>query len=255
MSSTYKTEDHVRAWLAHPTQANRDRVVSSMDPIIRHIISGLRAPVGDILSFDDLFQAGVVGVLQALDQYRSERDVRFVTFSWVRIRGEIIDLMRRVDSLPRRRRAKVAGMYRVENELAQQHGAWPTVQDVASALDVDVSHVEATRLDARRRERLSLHAPVGDSSETELVEMLENTMASEAFEDAEWADVSRHLARAGKGLSEREKDILDLFFREGCTQVEIGALYGISEARVSQIRRRALEKMRPSVEVSLRQAA
>ncbi len=255
MSTSYKTEEYVRAWLADPVQKRRDRVVSSMEPVIRHIISGLRAPGADIMTHDDLFQAGVVGLLQALDQYRSDMEVRFVTFSWVRIRGEIIDLLRRMDPLPRRRRATVAALYRVENELAQQYGEWPAVQDVARTLCVDPARVETTRLDARWRERLSLHAPVGESGNSEFLDLLENPLATERFDDAEWADVARHLAQIGSRLSAREQEILNLFFNEGLTQAEIGAFYGISEARVSQVRRRALEKMRPSVESSLRQAA
>lgn len=255
MSTPYKTEDHVRAWLAAPTQSNRDRVVQSMEPVIKHIISRLNTCNTEILTHDDLFQAGIVGVLQALDQYRSDMDVRFVTFSWVRIRGEVIDLMRRLDPLPRRRRAKVAAMSRVENELAQQCGEWPAPHEVARLLRVDPSHVEITRLDAHRRTRPSLEARIGDAGEYELMDILENKSAMEPFDLSDWKDVSRHLSQASNLLSQREREIIDLFFNESLTQAEIGAFYGISEARVSQIRRKALEKMRSVVEPSLRHAA
>ncbi|PIQ60606.1 MAG: hypothetical protein COV99_10925 [Bacteroidetes bacterium CG12_big_fil_rev_8_21_14_0_65_60_17] len=255
MSPSYRTEEYVRAWLAEPSQKNRDRVVGSMEPVIRHILSSLRTHAGDILTENDLFQAGVVGVLQALDQFRPDMDVRFVTFSWVRIRGEIIDLVRRMDPLPRRRRAKVAAMYRAENELAQEKGDWPRMEDVANRLLVDPVHVENTRMDARRRERLSLHTTIGEAGESELVEMLEAPDGLERFDDAEWLDVSRHLTRARRLLTQREQDILDLFYNEQLTQAEIGSIHGISEARVSQVRRRAIEKLRPRVEATLRTAA
>lgn len=253
MSSFTSIEQAAAAFVADPTQSRRDDVALSMEPVIRSIISKLHLPSDELARPEELYQVGIIAVLQSLDQFDTGSGARFVTFAYARIRGEIIDYLRRLDPLPRRRRAKVASLRAMEDRLSQTEGFRPGTFQVASAMGLTSDDVERIRHDALQRGRVSLF----DSREDELslVDVLEDGSCMESFDALEWADIRRHMDRASEALSDRDRTILELYFGEGLTQQEIGAVLGVTEARVSQIRHRALSRMALRIEPSLRQAA
>lgn len=246
-------EEHALAFCAERSQLNRNRVVQAMEPVIRSIISKLRLPSDALAQGPELFQVGVVAVLQALDQFNPTAGTRFVTFAYARVRGEIVDHLRRLDPLPRRRRAKVAAARHAEDVLAQRLGEEPGLEPVATSMGISVDEFDGIRHDAWRRHGISLD--VNEDDEFPMLERVQDPAGLDRFSDFEWTDVRAHLDQAQSRLSERERTILDLYFNEGLTQMEIGALLGVTEARVSQIRRRSLSVLERALEPTLRYAA
>lgn len=251
--SRLSIEDHALTFAEDRSQRNRDRVVTAMEPVIRSIISKLRLPSDVLAQGPELFQVGVIAVLQALDQFNPAAGTRFVTFAYSRIRGEIVDHLRRLDPLPRRRRAKVAAARHAADVLAQQLGDEPGLEPVATAMGLTVDEFDGIRHDAWRRHGISLDRDEED--EFPILERVQDSSGLDRFSDYEWTDVRAHLDWAQSRLSERERTILDLYFNEGLTQTEIGALLGVTEARVSQIRRRSLSVLEQALEPTLRYAA
>lgn len=236
-------------------QKHRDAVVFAIEPIIRSIISKISRPGDDLAQPDELFCVGVVAALQALDQFDPAINLRFVTFAYPRIRGEIIDFLRRLDPLPRRRRAKVAHEREATHRLAQLIGDEPSEVEVAEAMHIPVSDLRVIRCDASRRFVDSLDVVRDQEHGLRLVDMLEDVEAREGFEQFDWEDIHAHLEVCSHLLTERDRTILELYFGESLTLAEIGSLLSISEARVSQLRRAALDRLARAVEPSLRWAA
>ena len=239
MSDQRSSDNCARAYKENTTQKNRDRVVFATEPVIRSIISRITRPADDLARPHELFNVGVIAVLQALDLFDPAGGARFVTFAFPRIRGEIIDFLRRLDPLPRRRRAKVAQAWKTQDRLAQARGREPGEFQVAEALNVEIGEYRMTRVDTFRRHQAYLFAQFNDDEPASLIDILADADADadadarESFEAREWDDVSEHLARLSKELTDRDRTILDLCFGEDLTLGEIALFIGLSEARVS----------------------
>jgi len=255
MSELQGAERWAVAFHAQPCQENRDAVVFATEPVIRSIISKISRP-GDVLAqADELFNVGVIATLQALDQFDPSINRRFITFAYPRIRGEIIDFLRRLDPLPRRRRAKVARERETRERLSQRTGDSPSEPELAHEMQVSVGELRVIRMDAMRRFQDSLDEVHDQESGLRLVDVVPDAVAGEAFERMDWEDIRRHLDRCARVLDDRDRTILELYFGEELTLSEIGALLGVSEARISQLRRHALERMAGAVEPELQTAA
>ena len=255
MAALHGAEKWAVAYHTQPNQVHRDAVVFATEPIIRSIISKISLPGHALAQPDELYNMGVIATLQALDQFEPAINRRFITFAYPRIRGEIIDYLRRLDPLPRRRRAKVAREREAQRRLAQVLGGDPHENLVAAEMDVTVSELRVIRCDATRRFQESLDEIRDEEHGLTLVDMLPDEVADEAFERMDWDDVRRHLDACAVCLDQRDRTILELYFAEDLTLSEIGELLGISEARVSQLRRSALTQLSRMVEEDLQTAA
>jgi len=256
MSDKPDAEYHARAYACNRTQENRDNVVFATEPVIRSIISRISRPSDDLARPEELYNVGVLAVLQALDMFDPSTGTRFVTFAFPRIRGEIIDFLRRIDPLPRRRRAKVAAARDAFDRLAQIHGCEPDESLIAQSMDVAVADVRTIRHDSIRRHNVYLFDQREEETESlRVVDLLADKSATQGFEDVEWGDVRDHLDEVSQELSERDRLVLELYFGEDMTLNEIGTIIGVSEARVSQLRRAALSRLAEVVDAGLRRAA
>ena len=255
MSSSNRAEQHARAYHTERTQENRDQVVFAAEPVIRSIISRMTLPGDDLARPEDLFHMGVCAVLQSLDQYDPSNGVQFITFAYPRIRGEIVDYLRRLDPLPRRRRIKVAAARHASDRMAQVAGCIPSATAVANELGIEERELRVIELDATRRNMSYLFDSHREGEGLRLVECLEDKTATDRMDEMETSDIRRYLDACVSDFPERDRVILDLYFREDMTLSEIGQLLGLSEARVSQLRRAALNKLVGMVEENLRTAA
>jgi len=254
MSDSYRTEAFARAYYFKPNQQNRDRLVFATEPVLRSIISKVRVP-GDYARPKELYQVGVIAVLQALDLFDPNTGVRFVTFAYSRIRGEIIDYLRRLDPLPRRRRVKVARARHAFDKMAQLTGSEPSETAVAQAMGVEVSEYRTIEVDSTRRHLSYLFDERGQEEGMRLVDMVADESAVELFHSLEWSDICFYLDELANDFTARERMILELNYGEELTLAEIGLLLGVSEARVSQLRKAILGKLGRRIEGELKTAA
>ena len=141
------------------------------------------------------------------------------------------------------------------DRLAQSQGHQATETELANAMGVTESEVRVIELDSSRRQVSYLFDHAREEEGLRLVDTLKDEASTVLFDDMEQRDVRRHLDRCAQDLSERDRVVLELYFSENMTLSEIGALLSISEARVSQLRRAALNNLEQTVELSLRTAA
>ena len=214
--------------------ANREAVVLAAVPLVRSLVGRVGIPDHPLASREDLENAGLLGLLQALDGYNPGRGTPFASYIYGRVRGALVDYLRSIDALPRERRRRLAEAQQAADVLRQMLGAEPDDQDVADYLGISVADYHSLLVDAQRRFALSLNM-MADDEDVSPVEAIPNPDAFEQHERFEQASLMEHVSKLIRRLSEREQTILALYYYENLTLREIAGLLNLTEARISQI--------------------
>ena len=190
---------------------------------------------------DDLIQVGYVGLIKAIDRFEPERGTKFVTYAVPTIDGEMRRYLRdkcNIIRIPRHVQELRASVERMTEQLTQQLGRGPTVDEVAVALGLDAQQVVTAR-GGHLAAPVSLDRPISDDAPPELPEdTARENEEMRRFEDR------LILQRAIQGLTPRQRAILYLLFYEDLSQAEIGERLNISQMHVSRLCRAALERLR-----------
>jgi RNA polymerase sigma factor FliA len=215
-------------------QADPDReLLRRHAPLLDRCARRLAARTGRAVSPDDLWSAGALGLLEAARRFDPERDVRFETFAEHRVRGAMLDEMRRMDHLPRRLRAGVERIDRARARLAQSLGREPDAVELATDLGEAPEDVA---------EALQLLQPA-----VPLNEDLLRDGAAAPDEALARGEAQRRLASAIGDLPERLRILLALYYDEGLTYREIARVMGVSEPRVCQLHSDAVKRLRAAL--------
>jgi RNA polymerase sigma factor for flagellar operon FliA len=205
------------------------RFAGTIDRLARRIAGR----TGGAVAPEDLWSAGAMGLLEAARRFDASRDVRFESFAEHRIRGAMVDELRRIDHLPRRLREQADKVERTQARLRQELSREPTAdelsgeagvgsEELASLVSVAQPHVQVDE---------TLHAPVVPSDE-----------------QVERAQQARALTAAVAALPERLQLVLSLHYVEGLTYREIAKILDVSEPRVCQIHGEAIAKLRAEMD-------
>ncbi len=217
----------------------REKIVLEHVPLLRHIVGRMCFDIPGGLERDDLFGIGMLGLLAAADAWEPERGLQFSTFAYRKIRGAILDELRRVDFLPRGRREKVRALDAAVARLEHELGIPPSPEDLARELDVTPEEVDEVLLSAASASQVSLEDGPSDS----LRAMLSDPSCADPVESAEFAEMKALLADAIADLPEQEQTVITLYYGEELYLKEIGEILGVTESRASQIHSRAIFRL------------
>lgn len=223
----------VEDYLDKPTEPNREAVVMAALPLVRSIIGKISVPDHLLAANEDLESVGIVGLLEALDNYDPEK-ARFATHAYRRIRGNIIDYLRSIDVLSRDKRKKMGAVQEAISTLRQMMGEDPSDEDVADYMGLSLDAYHKLLRDAQRRFSLSLSRPVDNEDQT-MLDVLPHEDAEAGFERFEKASTQKYLQELVETLPERQQTILGLYYTEDLTLSEIGEVLDLSAARISQL--------------------
>lgn len=218
-------------------------------PLVRSMARRVTLPDHPLAAYRDLENAGMLGMLQALQSYDPERGTPFASFSYGRIRGALIDYLRTIDCLSRDRRRRVAEASHTADLLQQELGAEPHAAQVAERLGVTVRAYDRLRSDAQQRFALSLFDGDGDHRPAP-VEVLPSPDAKPADAEVERESLYAYLDQLVETLTEREQRIVHLYFHKGLTLREIAGEFHLTEARISQILSKTLRTLRGRLDES-----
>lgn len=211
--------------------ASESELIARHSALLDRCARRLSARSGRTVLPDDLWSAGAMGLLEAARRFDPAQNVRFESFAEHRIRGAMLDEMRRMDRLPRRLRAETEKVEEARMRLGHRLGREPTVDEIADELKADVQDV------AELLHLLQAPAPVDELA-----------VASTAEPDAERrllrAERQKRLAAAIKELPERLQILLALYYDEELTYREIAKMMDVSEPRVCQLHSDAVKQLR-----------
>ena len=215
---------------------NSDKLVTDYLHLVKkiafHIAS--RLPAG--IDIDDLTQVGLIGLLEAAKSYRSGQGATFETFAGIRIRGAILDEVRRFDWSPRSIQQKARWLAQATRTAEVELQRCPKDSEIAAQLGIDMDEYRQLLLDTA-----ACKATFVDANEVDLPDT--NTPHDNIHDAAFRTALSSHIEQ----LPEREKTLMSLYYDDELNLKEIGAVLEISESRVSQIHSQILNKLRASL--------
>lgn len=219
----------------NPTNGLRNAIISKSMPLIRSIIGKINIPDQPLTQREDIESAGISGLLQAMDSYESDRNIKFNTFVYYRIRGNIIDYLRKIDQLPRQKRKDYGEVKRVIQQLSQKLGREPSDEEIARELDMDLESYRQLLSNVQTRNALSLDNSLNNDDSNSFYEIHEDTDVDMPDQDLVNKERAEILKKKIGELNEKNRLILTLYFYEDMTMNEVALLLELSEARISQI--------------------
>lgn len=218
---------------------DRDKLILDHVPLLKHIAGRLSLDLPARIEREDLVGYGMIGLIQAADAWEPARGLKFSTFAYPKIRGAILDELRKQDFLPRSRREKVRELERALHDLEQELGIAPSPEELAARLGISIDDVDEILLSAKSAGQTSLD----EGPSEELAAMLADPRSKDPVGSAEWQEMKVLLTRAIGGLPEPEKTVITLYYAEGLLLKEIGEILGVHESRVSQLHSRAIFRL------------
>jgi len=212
--------------------------------LVKRIAQHMMARMPASVQIDDLIQAGMVGLLEASRKYDTTRGASFETYAGIRIRGAMVDEMRKGDWVPRSVHRNARRISEAISTLEAKLGRNAKDGEVADALNMDLDEYYSASHDAATGRLFSIDDSF-DNEDDDLNATTDFNFTFIAPHDSVQKDALKHaVAQAIKGLSEREQMVLALYYDEELNLKEIGQVLGVSESRVSQIHSQATLRLK-----------
>lgn len=227
--------------LKRPT-AERDRLITEHVEVARRISLRMARRCPDWIAREDLVAAAMLGLTEAAERYDASRNEPFLSFAEKRIRGAVVDELRRGDIMSRRARAMARKIGATIQELEKSVGGPPSDAEVAAALGVSVE-------DYKNDLEGLVHVTVGALDEGEDSEMLASDAVSPEREAQRREAIARVRAALPK-LDQRDVLVLGLYYNEELTYAEIARVLDVTVSRVSQLHGRAIARLRAELDLA-----
>lgn len=229
-------------------QANglRDRLVVNYSPLVKYVASRISARMTGSVVQEDLISWGVLGLLDAIETYDPGRRAKFESYAISKIRWAILDEFRKEDWVPRRVRLRAQEVDAATSALAQQLRRAPTQEEIAAKLGATIGELRSFLEQYSRAQVGSLEArlEIDGSYGVEYGALVVDRSVPDPQVEADRGDLREQLLDAIRNLEEQERLVATFYFYDGLTLKEIGKAMNLTEGRISQILRRALERLR-----------
>ncbi|HYE94204.1 MAG TPA: FliA/WhiG family RNA polymerase sigma factor [Terriglobales bacterium] len=225
--------------------AVRDTLVEKHLVLVKYAAARVAGRLPSHFRLDDLYSAGLVGFLAAIDDYDPERNVEFGAYASRRIRGAILDELRRLDCVPRRVRRLAREAARAIGILTQRLGRSPTDEEIAGEMGLDPDAYREWLSEGVTL--ISLDADADSEHGASVMDALEDPDTPDPVQALEGAERRALLGKLIDKLPPRERQVVSLYYHEELTMLEIGKVLGITESRVSQIHSSAILRLQASL--------
>ena len=242
-------EFFVKEFLRTGDKRFKDKIVSCYAPLIKHVVGRFNLSHASTIDKDDLYQAGIFGLLKALERYRPENGVPFKSFAYKRIYGEVVDTLRKEGLMGRDKYEKVKNLENAIAVLCSQLQREPSVDEICDYLKIDEGEYHSILNASQMVYTTSLNSKIYDG-EGEFIYRIDQIVDEEQLSPEDILinqNLRVNLKRIINTLPEREKIILALYFYEELTLADIGRVLNLSEARISQILSKTLLDIRTTL--------
>jgi RNA polymerase sigma factor FliA len=221
-----------------------DQLVRRHAPLVRRIAYHLMGRLPPSVDVGDLVQAGMIGLLEAARNFTTDRAASFETYAGIRIRGAMLDELRRTDWTPRSVHRKVREVAEVVRQIENETGADAESAEVMKRLGITAEEYHQVLADATSARLLSLTAPDdGEGSEGNALDVADHDNLGPQ-DSIEQDGLREALAEAISTLPKREQLVMSLYYEQELNLKEIGLVLGVTESRVCQIHGQALVRLR-----------
>ena len=228
-------------------KANKDDLLMEHMPLVKRLAHHMKAKLPPSVEVDDLVQAGMIGLLDAISRYEETHGAQFETYAVLRIRGAMLDELRNSDWLPRSMRQNMRKIETAMTALQQKLGHPPTESEVAKSLKMSLADYQEMLSDGGGHQLVYYEDFRGDEDGAD------SFLDRYAVDDADplsalmEGDFRQAVIDAIDRLPEREKILMSLYYEEEMNLKEIGAVMGVSESRVSQLHTQAVSRLRATL--------
>lgn len=241
-----KTTDKEKLWESYqknPSPEIREQIILEYAPLVRVVAGRLSMYLGYNVEYDDLVGYGIFGLIDAIDKFDAAKDVKFETYASLRIRGSILDQIRKMDWIPRTVRQKQKKLDEAIKRVEMRTGKNASDEDIAK--EIGISDAELTNWQSQLKitNIVSLNEYVEQGSEP-VMDAKHNTHFAQPEEQIQENELKEVLKSTLELLTEKEKKVIELYYYEELTLKEISKVLDVSESRVSQLHTKALMKMR-----------
>ncbi len=230
------------AYVKMPTMELREKIILEYAGLVKIVAGRLSMYLGYTVEYDDLVGYGIFGLIDAIDKFDYNKGVKFETYATLRIRGAILDQIRKMDWLPRTIRQKQKKIEQALQKISLS-GREASMQELAEELGISLDELDDWQNQTQMNTIMSLDEYLEQGTEIRM-----NSEANTHFEQPEklmeQEEMKKMLMQALDGLTENEKRVITLYYYEEMTLKEISMILEVSESRISQLHTKALKKMK-----------
>lgn len=223
----------------------REKIILEYAPLVKVVAGRLSMYLGYNVEYEDLVSYGIFGLIDAIDKFDFLKDVKFETYASLRIRGAILDQIRKMDWIPRTIRQKQKKIDAVIREVEARCGRTATDDEIAEGLGISGDEYLDWQSQMKITNVVSLNEFLEQGSEVpNEASHTKSTQFDSPEEVLERDELKKMLMEALELLTEKERKVILLYYYEELTLKEISSILEVSESRISQLHTRALQKMR-----------
>jgi len=224
---------------------DRENLITSHLSKVKYIADRMAAKLPPSVEWDDLYGAGVIGLIDAVERFDASRGIAFTTFAEMRVRGAILDNLRSLDWASRNTRKRSREIQAAYNHVEQEKGDCATEEEIAAYMKISLGELREILQDLRCLSVLDLDER-DEETGLSAIDTVKDS-ATNAFEQLAEKQTRKNLAKAVDKLPERERRVVALYYLEELNMKEIGEILGVSESRVSQLRTQAIVRLRANI--------
>lgn len=246
----YKDHEEIDLWREYrrdKTRSVRDFLVEKYSPLVKYVAGKVAIGMPQNVEFDDLVSYGSFGLLDAIEKFDPDRDIKFKTYAMTRVRGSIFDELRSIDWIPRSIRQKAKQVEETIATLENKLGHTVDDEDIAKEmnLSLDELHTLLTKISGTSMISLNDIWYLGDDNdEVSFMETLESPQNLNPDTLIEKEEIKGVIVEAIKHLPDKEKKVIVLYYYEDLTLKEIGEVLEVTESRISQLHTKAIMRLR-----------
>ncbi len=232
----------------------KDRIVLEHTTLISYIVSRIAVRLPSHVDLEDLYNTGVIGLMDAVDKYDPDKDCKFKTYAEFRIRGAILDQLRSLDWVPRSVRQKSRRVEKAYSDAEKRLGRQASDSEIADSLGIDLNEFHALLSQTRGVSIVNMDdlRAQSDSDHPTPSANLEDVNAEDPFTTLKTRELTQALGTGIEALPEKERLVISLYYYEDLNLKEIGHILGITESRVCQIHSKAVGRLRARLRFAVR---
>ena len=241
-----KAVDKQKLWETYrksPTPEMREQIILEYAPLVKVVAGRLSMYLGYNVEYEDLVSYGIFGLIDAIDKFDMQKDVKFETYASLCIRGAILDQIRKMDWIPRTVRQKQKKIDEAIRNIEMRTGKNATDEQVAGELGLEQEELTEWQSRLKITNVISLNEFLEQGQEP-VMDARGNSHFSQPEDVVSESELKQVLEEALEVLTEKEKKVILLYYYEDLTLKEISKVLEVSESRVSQLHTKALLKMR-----------